>query len=170
MIHHHIGNLFDLYVTSAKELVQQENLCPDDIFHIIVHGCNAQGKMGSGFAKELRSRFPGAYEEYANHYNTKGLKPGINVYHVPELEDEQLIITNSITQDRYGYDGKKYVSYDAIDLCMDNLNNMIGKIGNNVHVHFPTIGAELGGGNWNVIKEIIDSRIVNGYKHLYTLK
>ncbi len=29
----------------------------------IVHGCNAQGVMGSGVAKSIRENFPKAYDE-----------------------------------------------------------------------------------------------------------
>ena len=31
-------------------------------FHIIVHGCNCFNTMGSGIAKEIRNRYPRAYE------------------------------------------------------------------------------------------------------------
>lgn len=171
MIHHHIGNLFDRFANAAYMLATEEKLCLDNMQHIIMHGCNAQGKMGSGFAKELRSRYPGAYEAYEKQHQTSGLVLGHNVYYVPEVErGHHVIVSNCITQENYGYDGKKYVSYDAIDECMIRLNDVIGKIGTNIHLHFPKLGAELGGGSWNVIQEIIDDRIVNAHKHLYTLK
>ena len=164
----HVGNLFDLYELQSRIISTSFEQCNDEIVNIIVHGCNAQGRMGSGFAKELRSRFPGAYAEYENVHNSTGLQLGSNVYY---MDDEaNVIICNSITQERYGYDGKKYVSYDGIDQCMEKLNDFALAIGNNVHIHFPTIGADLGGGNWNVINAIIESRITDAHKHLYTLK
>lgn len=168
-MNHHVGNLFELFETKSQEVIVQNRLCPDDVIHIIAHGCNAQGKMGTGFAKELRSRYPDAYDEYEKVHNSTGLVVGSNVYYVDETEGSNVIIANCITQERYGYDGKKYVSYDAIDSCMDKLNDMIGKLEMNVHFHIPKIGADLGGGNWNVIEQIIDARIVNATKHLYTL-
>lgn len=157
MIHEHIGNLFERYSTVSA---------PPDAMHLIVHGCNAQGRMGSGFAKELRERFPEAYNAYNDVYQEKGLKLGDVVYY----DDYQnLCIANAITQENYGYDGKKYVSYDAIDKIFVDMNFWIGHTGMHFHVHFPKIGADLGGGNWNVIKEIIDARLINAEKHLYIL-
>lgn len=169
-MHHHIGNLFEIYEAKTLEVIQEQKSNPNDVINIIMHGCNAQGKMGSGFAKELRSRFPGAYDVYEETFDAVGLTLGDTVFYVDEAEGSSTIIANCITQDRYGYDGKKYVSYDGIDLCMTRLNDMIPKLSDNVHLHFPTLGADLGGGNWEVIRAIIDTRITNATKHLYTLK
>lgn len=159
MIHEHCGNLFDLFSTVTTD---------QTALHIIAHGCNAQGKMGSGFAKELRKRHQLAYDVYHTRYtNQNGLKLGEVVYAAP---NNNLIIANCITQEYYGNDGKKYVSYDAIDLAFNSMNEFIKNEPQEIHVHFPKIGADLGGGNWNVIKEIIDHRMVNAEKHLYILK
>ncbi|AFA44308.1 hypothetical protein [Klebsiella phage phiKp_21] len=158
MIQIHNGNLFEKYITLNT---------PPDALHIIVHGCNAQGKMGSGFAKELRTRFPVAYTEYSEHISMIGTDNVLGTVSYVAI-DEKLIIANAITQQYYGYDSKKYVSYDAVDTAFKNLNAFCDcdKI---IHVHFPKIGADLGGGNWNVIKEIIDGSLINAHKHLYIL-
>lgn len=164
----HIGNLFDLYKEASFRRSEVYKLCDNERVDVIVHGCNAQGRMASGFAKELRARFPGAYDDYMVAHGNGALELGANIIHVND--EHNVIISNSITQNRYGYDGKKYVSYDGIDTCFENLNNMLKQLGNNVHVHYPLIGADLGGGNWNVISEIIESRLNDVHKHLYKLK
>lgn len=159
MINEHYGNLFEQFIAVT---------CQPDALHIIVHGCNAQGKMGSGFAKELRERYPVAFLEYRKHcesYSNSIANVGSIAYAVI---NDNLIIANAITQKFYGYDGKKYVSYDGVDAAFKDLNKLCDN-GRIVHVHFPKIGADLGGGNWNVIKEIIDHRLVNANKHLYIL-
>ncbi|EON7973337.1 hypothetical protein GNZ01_06515 [Escherichia coli] len=158
MIHEHRGNLFELFSTVTDD---------QNALHIIAHGCNAQGKMGSGFAKELRNRYPMAYDDYKAYEKEMGfLRIGQIAY---SAINDNLIIANCITQKMYGNDGAKYVSYDAIDDVFKHLNYFC-KVDRDVHVHFPKIGADLGGGNWNVIKEIIDHRLVNAEKHLYILK
>lgn len=162
-ITHHVGNLFNLY----KEVGEENNSTDSEVMNVIIHGCNAQGRMGSGFAKELRARFPGAYDEYKKQYESTGLQLGKNVYYLPH--DENTLIVNAITQKYYGYDGKKYVSYDAIDDCMIELNTLLSGMDGNIQIHFPKIGADLGGGNWEVIKSIIETRVIFGTKHLYTL-
>lgn len=170
MINTHYGNLFDKY-----NLQTFSN--GTDCLNIIIHGCNAQGKMQSGFAKELRSRFPGAYDAYMKEFNkNSSLKLGTNVIY---YHSDNLVIVNAITQRYYGRDGKKYVSYDAVDDCMRELNELLGldstvtQLLDNkpcIDVHFPKLGADLGGGDWNVIEQIIDNRIVNARKHLYILE
>lgn len=157
MVTEHFGNLFDRYNDGFSE----------GHLHIIVHGCNAQGRMGSGFSKELRARYPDAYETYKSVHESSGLKLGSTVYHIV---DDNLVIANAITQEYYGYDGNKYVSYDAIDTVFKDMNDFIELTGRMTHLHFPRIGADLGGGNWSVIKNIIDHRITNASKHLYILK
>lgn len=155
----HYGNLFELFSTVHSDV---------DALDIIVHGCNAMAKMRSGFAKELRERYPQAYSAYMKHcysYSDNIANVGSIAY---AAINDNLIIANAITQKRYGYDGKKYVSYDGIDSAFKDLNKFCD-CGRIVHVHFPKIGADLGGGNWNVIKEIIDARLVNAQKHLYIL-
>lgn len=157
MIHVRPGNLFDKYNLGTD----------DDILHVIVHGCNAQGRMGSGFAKELRARYPDAYTTYNDAYKFSGLTLGQTIYH---MVDENLVIANAITQQHYGYDGAKYVSYDAIDDAFKGIDEMISQTGRTANLHFPELGAALGGGNWDVISSIIDHRITHAEKFLYILE
>lgn len=115
----------------------------------LAHGCNNKGVMGSGIAKEIRAKFPIAYEYYRFTFHRSGLVMG-NI--IPYLDQEKNII-NCITQNGYGRDGKKYVSYDAIEQCIMHINEMTD--GKAVHVAMPKIGAGLGGGNWKIIRTII---------------
>lgn len=144
-----------------------------ETIQVIMHGCNAQGVMGSGFAKELRERYPEAYTEYTTIHNSRGLELGDNVlYNIPSTN---IIISNSITQQYYGRDGKKYVSYDAIDKCTKDLYNLLKMELDErpLTIHFPAIGAGLGGGDWDIISTIIDKNCKDGnypfYKKLYIL-
>lgn len=155
------GNLF--------EHVLPECVTAGDDVHIIVHGCNAQGRMGSGFAKELRDRFPEAYGAYMQHHKQFGLTMGTNV---PYTVSKNLVIMNAITQEFYGYDGSKYVSYDAISSCFESINNLsfeLQKDGTKVTVHFPMIGAGLAGGKWEIIETIIEEELFTPHKILYKL-
>ncbi|SOK58466.1 hypothetical protein [Yersinia phage fHe-Yen9-04] len=165
MINYYYGNLFEF----VNELLTGD----ESTIHFIIHGCNAQGRMRSGFAKELRERYPLAYDEYIKQYikNNNSLRVGsvINYTHSTEL-----IISNAITQDFYGYDGGKYVSYDAIDTAFAELDCSARTLKNlggieNIHFHFPKIGSDLGGGYWDVIESIIDNRVQNATKNLYEL-
>ncbi len=89
----------------------------------IVHGCNAQGVMGSGVALAVTRKFPTAYQAYMTRYNTVGLKLG-DAY--PVNINSKLILWNAITQDNFGW-GLRQVSYDAVQTCFEQVNNFIGE-------------------------------------------
>lgn len=115
---------------------------------IIAHGCNSMGVMGSGVAKIIRSKYPGAYDIYSK--SLRALGTNIIYHHFDK------IIVNMITQERYGRDiTERYVSYDAIDSCFKHLIEWMIKF-NYKTVSIPKIGAGLGNGNWNIISEIIE--------------
>ena len=116
---------------------------------IIVHGCNAQGVMGSGVALAVRQKYPECFNAYAN----ADLHLGLVVWH---YENENLWIANAITQDFYGTD-KRHVNYAAIAFCFEHVfKNAIYGSSTPFEVHFPKIGAGLGGGDWNIIEQIIN--------------
>ena len=147
MITYKKGNLFDT---------------PD---RVIVHGCNAQGVMGSGVAKMIRERFPKAFQRYYEHclsstdkYNNTADLLGVNVIvSAPHAISGQLYtIHNVITQNRYGKDGKQYVSYDAVDTGMWSVAMSVGL---QAGISMPKIGAGLGGGHWPIIEAIINHRL-----------
>lgn len=118
---------------------------------IIVHGCNAQGVMNSGLAKAIREKFPTVYEEYHREYLANGLKTGQLI--LVEV-GEELLVANAITQEFFGR-GPRYVSYEAIQKVFSTLAKLASD--GDLVIHYPMIGAGLGGGDWSVISEIIDN-------------
>lgn len=126
---------------------------------IILHGCNAQGVMGSGVAKIVREKYPESYKFYVE--SKKDLKLGdIYVWH-----EKGKTIVHGITQEFYGRDSTKYVSYDAIDEVMKRVEETFP----NQVVAMPQIGAGLGGGNWPVIEAIICHRAKTFKPWVYSL-
>lgn len=157
MITEHIGNIFD-------HVLEQAELNKDKTF-VIVHGCNAQGRMGSGIALEVKERFPKVYDAYHKTHTSCGLVMGEII---PWAVTPNVIIVNAITQKNYGYDGKRYVSYDAIHDAFTELHSYKK---DDYILNFPLIGAGLAGGNWDVISSIIEATIPDNIeKHLYKLK
>ena len=127
---------------------------------MVVHGCNAQGVMGSGVARVVRNNFPAAYYEYLRHHEEHGLKLGevINVMVLPCR-----YVANAITQKFYGGDGKRYVSYQAIDEAFAVVRKLAQELEIET-INYPMIGAGLGGGDWNEIASIIDAQL-DGLNH-----
>lgn len=132
---------------------------------IIAHGCNAQGVMGGGVARIVRDRYPEAYEDYRRIADSEGLQLG-RVY-VTMCKEK--LIANMITQDRFGADGKRYVSYDAVAKACESLDELAAKLKID-RVALPQIGAGLGGGDWKVIEAIIQASFNKTQPVVYLLE
>lgn len=127
---------------------------------IIVHGANAQGVMGSGVAKVVKEKYPECFAEYRREYESLGLDLGSIVWWNSDMENRKntplpqlLFIANGITQKFYGTD-KRHVNYVAIADVFKEVIRQAKSI--KLDVHFPKIGAGLGGGDWNIIEAIIN--------------
>lgn len=119
-------------------------------FDMIVHGCNAQRVMGSGIAKQIKAQcFWGVQPYFEAEY--------LHLGDVILGQNQGRIVANAITQVRYGGFGK-LVSYDAIDECFTQIATDFSRY---LRIGIPMIGAGLGGGNWEIIRTIIDERINN---------
>lgn len=127
----------------------------------ILHGCNMQGRYGSGVAKQIKAKYPSAFTAYKLAIDG-GMALGTVSW--AEQEDGKLIM-NGLTQQYYGRKaGEVYVSYEAlrsvmINVCwFANMHRLHNKIPEEyiMAVAMPKIGAGLGGGDWNIISEIIE--------------
>lgn len=131
---------------------------------VIIHGCNARGKFGKGFAYAVREIHPEAFRAYEEAHLTTGLIPGSVVW----AQSGKRLIGNCITQPTYADDGNQHISYEALRTCLATVNAAAtsGVPGTAVadgfrKVWLPMIGADLGGGDWNVIARIIDEELTD---------
>lgn len=133
-----------------------------------VHGCNAQGIMGSGIAKQFKTLYPRSFENYKRVIRDCEM---INISPMGMLgvdnADGKMIIC-AITQEFYGKDGSRYVSYDAIADAMQKINGFLREF-DVKDIAMPRIGAGLGGGNWNIISSIIEECLTDVQPVVYDL-
>lgn len=120
---------------------------------LILHGVNLQGTMNSGVAKQIRERFPSAYSDYVEKFRKEKWCLGDVQYSRTECDKPRFIV-NCGTQEFYGKDGVQYVSYKAIQECVTQVLRFADR--EKYSVSMPRIGAGLGGGNWEVIFNIIN--------------
>ena len=172
-MHHVIGNLL-------------ESDCD-----YICHQVNCQGKMNSGIAKSIRDKWPIVYNNYMTKYNEteKYLLAACGGFEVcPDvsevlLGDIQLVglwdnyhatdfhqsVINMFAQQHFGYDGRRYTSYDAFWSCLGKIKDIVpaGK-----KIGFPgRIGCVRGGANWDVIYEMINQVLGQDYEvYIYFLE
>lgn len=135
---------------------------------VIVHGCNAQGVMGSGVAKAIRSKYPQVFEDYKNHEQAYGYELGdiVSTQIIDKEEDIDIVIVSAITQLQYGKDKRRYVNYEALAVVFESIENIAKHFGH-TQVHFPLIGCGLGGGSWEVVSAIIEASAPNIDKFLW---
>lgn len=138
----------------------------------IVHGCNAQGKMGAGVAKAIKEKYPNVFKEYemlCNSYSQSGELPSLlGRCQVIYCSDGKAVI-NAITQMNYGREkGMLYISYETIKKVFSDINEW-GKRGHVKEIAMPKIGAGLAGGDWNIIEKIIEEELTDVQPVVYYL-
>lgn len=123
----------------------------------IAHGVNCQNKMGSGVAKVLFNKYPIVKSSYHSFFREteplliNGQEDLLGMVDGILVEGEKFVL-NCFTQEFYGYDKKKYLSYEAIKRCFTEIDNddSIDEVA------IPKIGCGLAGGDWEAVSIIID--------------
>ena len=126
----------------------------------ICHQVNCQGKMNSGVAKAIRERWPKVYDFYLRENINKSWEHMLgHIQEVPVNETQSVI--NMFAQNYYGYDGRRYTSYDAFWTCLGEIRAQVPK---GKTIAFPRyIGCARGGANWNVIYTMICEALDEDY-------
>lgn len=121
---------------------------------VIIHGCNCFNKMAKGIAGQISRKYPGAM--LADLQTIKGDHKKLGTYTMWTgkniVHDKQITIINAYTQYRYGnYD--IYVEYSAITEVMKKIKEEFRP---QLSIGMNKIGTGLAGGDWNVIKKILN--------------
>jgi len=140
---------------------------------VVIHGCNAQGVMGSGAALAVKKRWPGAYMAYKREFFEEGLEVGTNIWF---QATENLFIVNAITQENYGrpvelaYGNNKavYANIQAIEDCICEVFLAVNDTDLQRKIYIPKIGCGLGGLDWAddvepVIRKLLGKPEFNDY-------
>jgi len=143
---------------------------------IIVHGCNAAGGFGSGFAGQVAKKYPEVRDcyvrDYFEHiYSNQDKTQFLGQWVSCRTKDDRTII-NLITQEKYGPpELGPYVSYPAIYKGLTNIMRYYYDLERPNHniIAMPKIGAGLAGGNWEIIEKIINDVSGNFEIRVYTL-
>lgn len=138
-------------------------------FDVITHGCNCMCVMGAGIAPQMAKAFgcdkfkmEGAiYRGDANKLGTIDYEVITMAAGTSEFDvfDFDLVVVNSYTQ--YSYGGyytdvtSKPIYYEALSVCLRKINYIFkGK-----HIGLPQIGCGLAGGDWSIVKGIIQKEL-----------
>lgn len=127
----------------------------NDVFDVIVHGCNCQCNMGAGIAKSIKIQFPEAYA--ADCETAAGDAEKLGNYTTARIERDgniRFTIVNAYTQFQWKGKGIK-VDYDAVRSVFQKIKQDF----TGLRIGYPLIGAGLAGGDWSVISAIIDEEL-----------
>lgn len=159
------------------------NLLEADIQYIC-HQVNAKKRMGSGIAKSIREKWPIAYEEYikwCEEVENKAIEMADAPWDTPDISELMLghikiapvnnkqFVIHMMAQENFGYDGKRYTSYDAFWNCLEKIKEEVPK---GSTLGFPwKIASDRGGANWTVIFAMIKEALSEDYKvQIYKLE
>lgn len=142
-------------------------LAEEGNFEVIIHGCNCFHTMGAGIAREIKYRYPAAYDTDVR-YTMKGDITKLGHYTWVEVTGpkpgRKFIIVNAYTQFRYGAGGP-HVDYNAVRRVFKSIGEQFTRS----VMGYPAIGAGLAGGNWDRIQTIINEELQGMIHHLVVL-
>ena len=128
----------------------------DSNANIICHQCNNLGAFNSGIAREVRERYPAVYQSYLEDYQAGKLELGYVNFTTAE---PRRMIANMIAQNGYGYDGKRYTDYVALQKCLKEVRQFaLMEYDVQPVIAFPyMMSCVRGGGDWNVVYNMIEN-------------
>jgi O-acetyl-ADP-ribose deacetylase (regulator of RNase III) len=131
----------------------------DGQYDILAHCANTYCTFGAGVAKQIKQRYPEAYEA---DLATKDLymDSKLGFYSVTDVNDGKLTIVNIYGQIGIGNDGdplNRNVQYDLLFDAFYRLATQITKTrpAQNVVIGVPMLGCGLAGGVWRIVEAIL---------------
>lgn len=132
---------------------------------ILIHGCNCFNTMGAGFAKQIKDKFPEAYNVDKKTKKGDPNKLGNFSYYTYNDNGVDRIILNAYIQYNYGRNGT-YINYIALINCLLKIKQKFP----NYRIIMPKIGSGLAGGNWELISSIISTIFPDTTIEVYSLE
>ena len=132
----------------------------------IIHQANCQNTMGSGIAKQIRAKYPEAYE--ADCKTTAGDINKLGKFSWVQAHDGKFIY-NCYSQFRYGRE-TRHTNYEAMYTGLSSIKNH-AESKNLTRLSLPhNMGCMLGGGSWHIVRAIIEEVFDQSNTLLYICK
>jgi len=134
---------------------------------VIIQACNCLNIMGGGLAKQIRLTFPEVFTQDKKYYlycKENKIKQ-VGTIDVVSISNT-LEVVNCYTQEKIGYSKHTaYTDINAVESCMKHIQYKY--VGSSKVIGIPyKFGCGLGGGDWDLIKEIIDKELA-GLNYIY---
>jgi O-acetyl-ADP-ribose deacetylase (regulator of RNase III) len=134
----------------------QGNLLESDC-DVIAHVVNCQGVMGSGIAKQIKTKWPEAFNGYSTFLKKVGSKDAFGLCMVVVNDEPNVpVVANLFAQFNYGTN-KRQLDYERLYTSLEHLVKIM-KNHKWKSVGFPYgMGAGLAGGDWRIINVMIEA-------------
>lgn len=149
--------------------------------NVICHQVNCSGAMGSGIARQIRSRYPKVYETFrATYEQGKNILGAIDIVLVQDFSNRAILdrmhrrfVINMYAQKDYNRskERKRQTNYNALRHCIQELKKEIVNYLEYCNdecaikdfiIGFPYgIGCGLACGDWNIVRDIIESEFAD---------
>lgn len=130
----------------------------------IAHCTNCQGVMGSGIALQIKQRYPQVFEDYRSFYEERSFdKQGLILGTASFTALEEGLVCNLHAQQNYGQG--KQINYGALADALGDFSLEL-EYGDVVGVPY-LMGSDRAGGDWNVVKEVVDYYLGQDYELRY---
>lgn len=131
----------------------------DTTKNIICHQVNCKGVMGAGLAKQIKSKYPNVYHEYKQLCGNQNIKNKLlGATQFVDVSTNKTI-ANLFGQDNYGVK-TRHTDYEAMELCLKSLYSVVNTDYSkykDCSIAIPYgIGCGLAGGDWKIVKQMID--------------
>ncbi len=124
------------------------------IAHIVNDGA---AKWGGGFALEVAKEWSFIQDEFQEWVDQDRGNLTLGNVHSAEISDD-LSIVHMVAQRGYGPSGQPRIRYAALSDALSQLREIAARQG--ASVHMPRIGTGQAGGNWELIRDLIDEHLV----------
>jgi len=122
-------------------------------YDVILHGCNCFNTMGAGIALQIKAKFPQAYA--VDCQSTSGDKAKLGT--ISYTTDTTPTVVNCYSQ--YDFRGRRAGNMDLDYNALKTALQAVKKEFTGKKIGMPRIGAQLAGGDWNVIIRIIEETL-----------
>lgn len=129
-------------------------LAKEGKFDVIAHGCNCFCTMGAGIAPQMAKAF--GCDQYALELRSREGEVD-KLGRIDYQLGESPVVINAYTQYGIGKkpNGEPALDYAALTLCLRKINHLF----KGQHIGLPQIGCGLAGGNWQIVKSIIEKEL-----------
>ena len=134
---------------TTGDLLEEFRNC---VVETMAHCTNTCGVMGSGIALQIKNEMPDVFDAYKHHEECNGLKLGTISY----AKIGKGIVVNLHAQNLYGYDGSRFVNYEAIyETLRQTKEVMISKNLKTLGVPYK-MACDRAGGDWRIIETMLN--------------